>query len=340
MEDARWRYLLSQVDQHRLSGLLLHAIASQALPATAEQVWGARRLHARVTGGVLLREAALLEAVEALNQAGIASRALNGAATARFAYPDPAARPYRDVGVLVPHTRFHTALQALKALGYQRASPTLRPGFDETFGTAVTLSRADGMSINLHRNLISGPFGLTIPLDSLFHDATVFSVGSRPIMALPPEAHFLHSCYQAVVGDVPPRLVRLRDIAQHVLCDTLNSDRVLETARAWAAEGAVAFAVRLSWERLALSDAVPLSVWAHRYTPSRREQRFLAGYRSRRYAHRALDTLQAIEGVGSKAAFVRAVALPDRAWLDHHGQHRLRWLGHGLSSVICSRRRP
>ncbi|MGH8930833.1 MAG: nucleotidyltransferase family protein [Egibacteraceae bacterium] len=339
MEDARWRYFLSQVDQHRLSGLLLHAIASQALPATREQARGARQLHARATGGVLLREAGLLEAVEALNRAGIASRALNGAATARFAYPDPAARPYRDVGVLVPQAQLHTALHVLMALGYQRGSPTLRPGFDETFGMAVTLSRADGMSINLHRNLISGPFGLTIPLDSLFHDATVFSVGSRPIMALPPEAHFLHSCYQAALG-VPPRLVRLRDVAQHVLADMLNTDRVLEMARAWAAEGALAFAVRLSWERLALSDAVPLSVWAHRYTPSRREQRFLAGYRSRRYAHRALDTLQAIEGVGSKAAFMRALVLPDPAWLAHHGQHRLRWLGRGLSSVVCSRRRP
>ncbi|MGH8900386.1 MAG: nucleotidyltransferase family protein [Egibacteraceae bacterium] len=332
-----WSSLLSRVDEHRLSGLLLEALAAQALPATAEQIVQARHVHAQAMGRVLLSDAALLEATETLDRAGIVWRALEGAATAHLVYGDPATRPYRDVGVLVPTTRFDDALQALEVLGYQRRSPPLKPGFDVTFGKAVRLVRADRRSIDLHRTLIPGPFGLTIELDSLFRAAAVFSIGGRPIKGLAPEAHFLYSCYYAVLDDAPPRLLSLRDVTQQVLEHDLDVERVLALASAWAGEAVLALAVRLAWERFALADAVPLSAWARRYTPSRRERRFLLSYRTRRFAHKALDSLQVIKGVRSKAAFLRAVALPDPAWLAYHGQHRGRWLRRGATSVL---RRP
>lgn len=339
LDATSWRDLLSRVDEQRLSGLLLHALDSWALPATAEQALQAQRLHARAMGGVLLRDAALLEIAEVLNRAGIAWRALKGAATAHLVYADPATRSYRDVAVLAPAARFDDALQVLAALGYGRSSPPLKPGFDGTFGKAVSLVRADGMAVDLHRTLIPGSFGLTIECNSLFQAAAVFTVGGRPIMALAPEAHFLHSCYQAALGSVPPRLVLLRDVAQQVLGDDLNVERVLALARTWAGEAVLALAVRLAWECFALADAVPLSVWARRYTLSRREQRFLAGYRSRRYAHKALDATQVIQGMGAKMAFLRAIALPDPAWLAHHDQRRGRRLRRGATSLFRLRER-
>ena len=339
LSDACWRAFLALVDDHRLSGFLLHALGSKALPATAEQALQARRLHARAMSRALLRDAALLETAETLNQAGIFWRALNGVPTAHLVYADPATRPYREVSMLVPAARFDDALQALAALGYERRSPPLRPWFDVTFGSAVTLLRPDGMSINLHRTLILGPFGLTIELDSLFQAAAEFTVGGRQIMALAPEAHFLHSCYHASLSGVPARLAALRDVAQQVLSNTLDTERVLALARAWAGEVVLALAVRLAWECFALADAVPLSAWARRYTPSGREQRFLAGYWSRRYAHNALHSVQVIKGVAAKAAFLRAVTLPDRAWLARHGQRRGRWLRHGVASAFHRRER-
>lgn len=337
LDDASWRSLLPRVDEHRLTGLLLTALASQVFPATAEQALQAQRLHAQAIRRVLLRDAALLEAAETLDRAGIVWRALKGAATAHRVYADPATRPYRDVSVLVPAARFDDALQALTVLGYERRSPPLKLTFDVTFGNAVSLVRADGMSIDLHRTLSPGPFGLTIELDSLFQAAAVFSVGGRPIKALAPEAHFLHSCYEAALGDLSSRLVSLRDIAQQALSDDLDVERVFTLASAWAGEAVLAVAMQLAWKRFALADAVPLSAWSRRYTPSRRERRFLLGYQTQRFAHKALDSLQVIKGVGSKAAFLRAVALPDPVWLAHHDQRRGRWLRRGATTVL---RRP
>ncbi|MGH3921417.1 MAG: nucleotidyltransferase family protein [Pseudonocardiaceae bacterium] len=337
LDDASWRSLLPRVDEHRLTGLLLKALASQVFPATAEQALQAQRLHAQAISRVLLRDAALLEAAETLDRAGIVWRALKGAATAHLVYADPAARPYRDVSVLVPTARFDDALQALSVLGYERRSPPLKPRFDVTFGNAVSIARADGISIDLRRTLSPGPFGLTVELDPLFQTAAVFSLGGRPIKALAPEAHFLHSCYETALGDLSSRLVSLRDVAQQALGDELNVERVFTLASAWAGEAVLAVAIRLAWERFALADVVPLSAWARRYTPSRRERRFLLGYQTRRFTHEALDSLQVIKGVGSKAAFLSAVALPDPVWLAHHDQRRGRWLRRGATTVL---RRP
>jgi hypothetical protein len=334
LDDLCWCSLLSRANDHRLSGLLLKALDLQLLPVTAEQAVQAHRLHSQMMGRVLLCEAALLETAETFDRAGIVWRALNGAATAHLVYANPAQRPYRGINVLAPAAQFDDALEALALLGYKRSSPPLRPGFDGTFGTAVRLVRADGMAIALHRTLVPGPFGLTIQVMPLFQTSAVFCVGGKSIKALECEAHFLHSCYKAVLNPLPYSLIFLRDVTQQVLDDDVDAGRVLALARAWAGEAVLALAVRSAWERFALADAVLLSAWADRYISSKKERRFLAGYRTRRFAHEALDSLQVIKGVRSKAAFLRAVALPDPAWLAHHNVRRGHWLRRGGTAVL------
>ena len=118
----------------------------------------------------------------------------------------------------IPHgERSATSICSCRALGSTR-SPTsqkrgsgafgrtreLRPGFDREFGKDV-LIRINGIELDIHRTFVTGPFGLTIPLEQLFASATPFAVGGRTLHALGGEEMFLQACYNAALGDRPVR---------------------------------------------------------------------------------------------------------------------------------------
>ncbi|MDQ3972762.1 MAG: nucleotidyltransferase family protein [Actinomycetota bacterium] len=332
LDDAAWRKLLAKVRAHRLAGHLADALAEGALAATETQVDEAVELHVDAMARVVILERVLLEATEILERTGVRHRVLKGSALAHTAYPNPSLRVYTDVDLLAASEDFDTAVAALGAAGYRRNWPQLRPGFDRRFGKAATLT-GDSGQIDLHRTFLMGPFGLTVDLPSLFETATAFEVGGRRLLALGPEERFLHACYNAALGDVPPRLVSLRDVAQmllHVAEVALDHRRVLDLARRWRGEAVVARAVTMAWDTFGLADVVPLSVWARRYEPARAEQRALDSYLKRRsYTAKALASLWVIPGVGAKTAYLRAVVLPDRAFLRIHDRGYASWLRRG-----------
>ncbi len=88
----------------------------------------------------------------------------------------------------------------------------------------------------------------------------------------------LHACYAAVLGDWPPRLMSLRDVAELVLVERPNLVDVLLMARAWQCEAVVARARDDRLGRLALVDRPPIVEWADRYVPSRRDRVLLAAH--------------------------------------------------------------
>ena len=195
--------------------------------------------------------------VGVLRGSGLDHRVLKGAAVADLDYPDPALRSFVDVDLLVRAEEWDDAIHVLREAGWERQFAEPRPGFERRFVKGMVLTRPDdgGTELDLHRTLALGPFGLTVRLEDLWADCEVLRLGGVEVRALAAEERFLHACFHAVLGDLPPRLVPLRDIAQMSLRGNLDLDRVIHHARSWRAEAVLLRAVELTWETLGLDPA-------------------------------------------------------------------------------------
>jgi hypothetical protein len=197
--------------------------------------------------------------------------------------------------------------------------PELHKGFDDRFGKEAMLV-VGGVELDLHRTFVEGAFGLTVRLDDLFAPPYRFPVGMYELEALPMPQRLLHASYAAALGDWPPRLVSLRDLAQMVHRERPNVADVLLMAREWQCEPIVARAVRHAWDRLALERRFPLVEWADRFEPTRYQRRMLAWHEgpARAFTSQAAAVL-VLPSWDDRLAYLRAVALPDPAYLKARG---------------------
>src|SRR5439155_21028305 len=144
-----------------------------------------------------------------------------------------------------------------------------------------------------------------------------FVVGGHELDSLAMPQQFLHACYAAAIGDWPPRLGALRDVAQLLRYAQPELDDVIEMARHWRAEFLVARAVIDTWRALAVADRPPIVDWAYAYRPSRMEHLLLSAHRGRHRAYtRHAAALLVIRGASSKLAYLCAVAFPQRSYLE------------------------
>ena len=322
-----WSALLHDVRAQRLSGLLVEALASGALPSTVAQRDEASEVHFSRMCGVLLLESSTLQLLHALDEVGVETRVLKGSAVAHLDYPDPSLRPFADVDLLVRSCQVDLAVRVLTSLDHVRHSVEPRPGFDRRFGKGATFSSPNGHEVDLHRTFVMGPYGLRLRLDDLWERSATFSLAGRPVAALDPECRFLHACYHAALGDPVPRLVPLRDVAQMVLNGGLDLDRVTALTRSWQAEPVVARAVRLTWEWLQIGDLTALSTWAQRYVVSPRAEKDLAVYLdedSRSYAAMSVAAFAALPSAKDRASLALALALPRRGFAPNGAGSRWR----------------
>ena len=328
MADDEWLALLGAARAQRMSGHLAHAIEENALAVTAVQLEQAGDSHLREMSLALLLERTLLEVVDLFETLEIPYRVLKGSAVAHLDYADPSLRSFGDIDLLVPSSQFDSAVEALSAAGHRRRFPEPRPGFDRRFGKGTSFSDAEDTEIDLHRTFVLGPYGLSIDLDALWLSSSTFVLAGRTIHALRPEHRFLNACYHAVLGNTPPRLVPLRDVAELLLAGNVDVDEIRRLAAAWRADAVVALAVQSAWDAFALADATALSFWAYRYEPEPWERRALSVYQrpDKGYAARSLAAVRAIRGTSNKLAFVRALTFPKRDYLEgRHGSFTQRW---------------
>jgi hypothetical protein len=328
LEQAEWTALLAGVQNQRITGLLVWAASDGALAMTPRQRREAAEAHAQARGLVLLLDGLLLELVERLEAGGIEYRVLKGPAAAHLIYPQPWLRSYGDIDLLIPAAQLEAVSSLLADLGYSRDRPQPRPGFDRRFGKGVTFQSAGGYPVDLHRTLAEGPFAQRIHQRELFATSSSFPLRGYPVRALGAEERFLHACVHAVLGDAPPRLVPLRDLAQVVQTTELDLDRVHRLCSSWKAEAVVARAVCAAWSVFRLDDELPISAWAHRYQPSRAQRRTLRLYpkTANNYAAMALSELPTVPGIRAKASYLRAMLSPDRGYLDARTTRHLgRW---------------
>lgn len=124
---------------------------------------------------------------------------------------------------------------------------------------------------------------------------------------------FMHACYHAALGDWPLRLASLRDVAEMLPGVNQDGEDLVRLASGWGVEAVVAAAVADTRRLLGIATTDELSSWADRYVPSRREVARLAlhTHPDKTFAAQALATLPVIPGLRDKAAYLRALVLPD-----------------------------
>ena len=317
---GEWDRFLSAIVDERAVPLVANALEQGMLTGTNEQRDALDVAHEASMRSCVGLEQATLEVVSVLGSAGVELRLLKGPAVAHLDYPDPSWRAFGDIDILVHSDHYDVAVRTLTNAGGYRRSAEVRPGFDRRFGKGVCMVMPDGIQVDVHRTLASGPFGLTIDLDELFHGTDSVRFGGESIPVLSREHRLAHACFHAALGDPTPRVVTLRDIAQLVLTTDVDVDATRAACVRWRAGVVMAHAVGAAWETLDLAST-PLSEWATAYSGGRFERRSLAAYLGpdRSYARQMIAAVPAVPGWSAKAAYVRSLLFVDEGYAQRHG---------------------
>jgi hypothetical protein len=256
---------------------------------------------------------------------------LKGPALAHTFYPDPSWRFFGDLDLLVRGDDWRRAVGILEGLGYRRKLPEPRAGFDEQFGKAAELRREKGIEVDLHRTLVIGPFGMWVEPNLLFEGTTNFQLWGRTLTRLNDSQLMLHACMHASLGWWPPLKVPVRDVAQVANYGQVDWDALADRAARWKLRAVVRHALQMASETLGvvLPDGAGR---AAAQSPTRMESRALLSYVNGRrdQGGTAIWTLRAIRGLRGKAAYLRALVLPDRKFLavrtgSSRGSYWHRW---------------
>jgi hypothetical protein len=211
--------LVEWSDHHGLAPLLLahvRALKAAVPPAITVHLFAQQKRHAHAAA---VRGRIVGQAIRALAAADVPLLVLKGAALARLVYDCPAARPMRDVDLLVPRRDAKRAYEILRAIGFvpgereTSADHHHRPGLVKgEHGTAVV--------IELHHQLLP-PTAFVAPLDyaALCDRAQSFEWDGLTLQTLGREDMLWHVYAHAfVINPLYPgvRLVSLADLVHAV----------------------------------------------------------------------------------------------------------------------------
>lgn len=338
----QWPSFISHVSGQKLTGLALAGAEAGMLVLRPDHEDELRRRHTTVMLQTLAVERRLITVARAFDAAGIEFVVLKGPALAHEFYSDPARRPFVDADLLVRQADWKRACTTLTEIGFTRVLPEPKAGFDERFGKASLHRDGDGLQVDLHRTLVIGPFGLWIDPDVLFGGAVSFGLGGHRLKRLGDTELLIHACVHASLGWSPPLILPLRDIAEIGRQRRIDWDRFDELVSAWRLFAVVRHSVQALERRLGIV-APELAAAAANGRATRAERRALRIYTSGRRGRGRLSvsTLQAIPGVRQKAAYVRALVVPDAEFLAARTQGQpsylrrwvvpLRWLDFRIS---------
>jgi hypothetical protein len=326
-----WPQVFRGITRQRIIGLAVAGVRGGVLRLSRDHE---RRLFERHRNAMLLvvsLERRLLEVVDALQTAGAAAVALKGAAVAHTFYPNPSLRTYGDVDVLVRTDDWALACSALGDLGFRRILPEPRPRFDQRFGKGAAFVDPEGVEIDLHRTLALGAFGLWIDPAELFEGTSELRLGGKVLRRLDDTLSLLHVGVHASIGRPRPLLMPLRDVVQVAWAGEIDWDRLRALAERWRLSVPIGHALQTAAE--VLEARIPEG--AARLSSARSgrlERRVFTAYTTERAARGgiALSTLWGIRGLSGKAAYLRALLLPDREFLEARsggrpGSYRSRW---------------
>lgn len=338
-DDEAWRSMGEAFDRDRLWGFAAASVTNGALACSDQQRDEVFTRAASMARNVMRIEARLLATIAMLTAAGIDHRVLKGVTTANRVYPDPGLRSFCDVDVLVPSSAFDAARDLLERDGGVRHFPEARPGFDRRFSKGTSLRMSDGISVDLHRTFVLGPYGFAVDLDGIFARSDTVVVAGHPTTCLEIHDAAVHACLHAVLGDWPPRLTTLRDVAELVMNDGVDAEVALRRGTEWRSLAVVARAVELTREAFGLDETFLLASWAASYRPKWWERRALSVYgKGHQYRRQALAATPFVPGRLAKLAYVRDLALWPRRYRN---QRKASYLEGSVQAVpMLTERRP
>jgi len=335
--------VVAHLTNQRLTGVLQYGVSSGQVVLPEPARGALSDAHLRATVLVLSLERRLLEVASTLRAAGVDAVVLKGPSLAPFY--GPVVRTYGDLDLLVPVAGWRAALAAIEGLGFVRLIPEPRRGFDERFGKGASHADPEGYEVDLHRTLALGPFGLWLDPDELAAGSVEFFVRDASFRRLSDTHALLHVCLHAALGRQPPQLLPLRDVLQVAYRGSVAWDELSSLARRWRLGAPLAWA----FEAAATTFGVPLPqpvLDLDLPEPSLRERLALRAHVTERRDAGGIEltTLLAIGGVSGKAAYVRALLLPDRSFRTARASdgNRSRWrrpLAWGLDAIHSASRR-
>lgn len=311
---------LNRLDRHRLLGLAAAAHSEGRLSLSHDQAQQLIAAHSDAMCSCLHLEATLLDIAQSMSAAGVPLRVIKGSASAHLDYARPELRHFGDLDLLVRSEDTDRAKDVLADLGFTRLSPEPRPGFDRRFGKGATFAGPDGTSVDLHRTFVMGPLGLRVDLDDLWSRDDSFVLAGERVGALAPAHRLLAACYNAVIGDVHPRLATLRDIAELCLGERVETAEAQDAAQRWGAEYVLARGITAAWSTLDIADVVGLSAWAMRYDADHDGKRMVALYHDTKAGYAGLSWATArMLPMRDRVAFLSALAFPRGGRLGKRG---------------------
>jgi hypothetical protein len=315
--ERRWQELLSRVRMQRITGLATESGAAGWLTLTELQSSELLAAHRDAMVWCLNVERKLLALADSFEAEILTFAVLKGPSVAHTVYADPSQRSFADLDLLVDSRDYERACRLLRDLGHVRRQPEPRPGFDVRFGRAsVHKHPDDSIEVDLHRTPGWGPFAQWIDAKELLERTARFSLGGRRIGRLDDTGILLNVAMHASLGARSPKLVPLRDVLQVSTEGDVEWDVLWRWAREWHVAAVLQHAFAIA--SATLDAPVPPAVDSFLgESPPDRDTRALRAYtgRGRAEGGTAIATLKAIPGVRAKAAYAKALLLPDRAFL-------------------------
>lgn len=228
-----WTALLTGAERHGLVPLAHHNLATLTPGRVPPEVLFALRTDADDAARTALHlTGRLIQAMDALEGAGVSAIPFKGPALDRRLYGERGLRAFGDLDLLVRPAESRAAVEALEALGYRvEAASTEHRGAVLARDSVVSLARDGDAPVEIHRGLVHPVHAGRLDFEGMWERAGTASLGGRRI----PELHahdllFLLSLHGAKHGW--ERLGWIADVARLVQVEVAwDWDAVLERAR-------------------------------------------------------------------------------------------------------------
>jgi hypothetical protein len=164
-----------------------------------------------------------VDVLRALEQAGIKTILLKGAALAMLYYKHAALRPMHDLDVLVPTNKAGQAIEVLQNLGWQ---PLVKAPHSQAF-----LSTTDAVEIDLHWHALL-ELSEKDSDEDFWNDAVPFEINNFQGLTLSPTDLLFHVCIHGLKWEATPTFRWIAD-AMMILRSgrTIDWDRLLQLAK-------------------------------------------------------------------------------------------------------------
>jgi len=313
----QWADLLEHITDERITGLVVDGVARGLVTMRDDQYEELLVAHEAAMVATVRLESLLLVVHRLLGERGLDMRVLKGPSCAYLDYDQPELRSFVDIDALVRGEQFDAVATCLVEAGFRRRFDEPRPGFTARFGKGVCFTAANGLELDVHRALTSGPFAVAGDTAALWRHADSFAIASTTLTCLAREGRAVAAAVHACLGSATPRLVQLRDVAQ-ILTQGVDEVQVVTVATELGVAAVLARAVLLARNTLGLDEPLPCEPWALGYRPSTHERRMLSAYTGsdRTYAGQMLAGAREVKGMSARVAYVRALAFPARSYLD------------------------